>query len=322
VGWFIFAIIFWVVGIIGIFAGVFGGGGAWAAGGVVIVVLGLFAFMFSGFKSVPTKSIGVATSFGQVQGKPYGPGLHVTWDPFLHLNVIAKTIQTTTFEGCQGQFCQPGDQPGITTPPNGDSGSSTAPCLEVRIGGQQAGCLDVTIQWQVLDSAADGLFSDYANHGLLMPDIENAVVIRELRSAANIVLGDYNPIFDVSVTGQAGNSQFTKFQPQFLAAMQADIGSRIHIVSLITPFLRYDHNTQGKLNGIQQQYANTAQAAQEIITNEKLAQAYAKLGTPSVNALVSQCLGVVTTAVKDSTPLPVGFQCFPGAGSGLALNGK
>jgi hypothetical protein len=41
--------------------------------------------------------------------------------------------------------------------------------------------------------------------------------------------------------------------------------------------------------------------------------------TPSVNALVSQCLSDLK---DDAGQLPTGFQCMPGAGSTLALSGK
>lgn len=292
--------------------------------GVIVLVIAFLVFMVSGFKDVPTKSIGVPVSFGKVTGQPKGSGLHVTWTPWLHLNVIDETIQTTTFEGCQGVFCQKGDMAGQTISPSGDSGSSTAPCLEVRIGGQQTACLDVTIQWKVRDSAADGLFSDYANQGPLMPVIENAVVIRELRQVANIVLGDYNPIQDVSANSGAGNSQFTTFQPKVIALMNADIGSRIQVVSILMPLLRYDKQTQGRLNAIQQQYGDTAIADQQIATNTALARADERLAAVlarNPNVLVSQCLTIISTAEKDNYHgLPQGLGCVPNSGTSLALS--
>ena len=69
-------------------------------------------------------------------------------------------------------------------------------CLQVRVGGQQSACADITIQWQILPSAGS-LFSDYANQGDLMAEVQNAVVIRELKQVVNEMLGDYNPITDV-----------------------------------------------------------------------------------------------------------------------------
>jgi hypothetical protein len=76
----------------------------------VLVGFGLFAL--GGLKSVPVKNIGVPQAFGAVTGKVYGPGIHETWTPWLHLTDINETVQTTTFEQSQDD------------------------CLSVRIGGQ------------------------------------------------------------------------------------------------------------------------------------------------------------------------------------------
>src|SRR5260221_822913 len=211
-GWFIVSIVFVIVAIIGLIASRMAGDDKVAVAAISVMMVGLLVFAVSGIKDVPTKSIGVPVALGRVVGNPYGPGLHETWKPWLKLHVVDETIQTTTFEGCQGVYCQHGDQAGATTPPSGDSGTSSAPCLEVRIGGGQTGCLDVTIQWQVRDGAADSLFTDYANSSLLMPTIEDSVVIRELRQVVNTELGDYNPIEDTSAITGTGSSQFTGFQ--------------------------------------------------------------------------------------------------------------
>lgn len=323
--WFVLAIVLWIAGVGCLVLGGASKNSAAVRGlGAVVLAVGFLAFFASGFKSVPTKSIGVPVSFGKVQGNPYGPGLHQTWTPWLHLNVLDETIQTTTFEGCQGVFCQHGDETGASVPPDGDSGTSTAPCLEVRIGGQQTACLDVTIQWKIRDTAADSLFSDYANNGNLMPIIENAVVIRELRQVANSVLGDYNPIQDVSANAGSGNSQFTTFEPKVLSAMNSDIGNRIQIVSILMPLLRYDAATQARLNTIQQQYGATAIADQEIATNKALASADAQLAkvlAANPNVLVNECLQIVSTAEKDNFKgLPLALGCIPDSGGNLAVS--
>lgn len=271
-------------------------------GGVLVLALVLFAI--SGLKDIPTKSIGVVTSFGRISGQPLGPGIHETWKPWEHANVIDETIQTTTFEVNQK---------------NGQGG------LDVRIGGQQTARLDITIQWRVLDSAADGLFINYANQGPLMGEIQNAVVVRELKQVANQVMGDYNPIQDVSVNSSAGNSQFTTFGPKILTAMRTDIGNRVQVLNLLLPLAHYDASTQNRLNTIQQQYAETAIAKQQVITNEAVARANNKLANSvshDPNVLVAQCLQIVQSALKNNYQLPTGFSCIPGSSASLALSGK
>jgi hypothetical protein len=101
--------------------------------------------------------------------------------------------------------------------------------------------------------------------------------------------------------------------------MRADIGSRVQVQTVLMPLLHYDGTTQARLNAIQQAFGNDAIAKENIQVNADQARAYAKLGSPSVNALVSQCLSDLK---DDAGQLPTGFQCFPGSASGLALSGK
>lgn len=270
--------------------------------GGAVVVLALLVYVVSGFKDIPTKSIGVVTSFGRVSGQPLGPGLHETWAPWKKANIIDETIQTTTFEVNQKT----------------DRGG-----LQVRIGGQQTAQLDIHIQWRVRDSAANSLFSDYASSGDLMATIQNAVVVRELEQVANQVMGDYNPIEDVSLNSKAGNSQFSTFGPKILAAMRHDIGGRINVLNLLLPLAHYDASTQNRLNTIQHQYAETAIAKQQIATNQEQAKANTAIAQsvshdPAV--LVHECLLIVDNASKTNYQLPAGFSCF--GGSNFAVTGK
>ena len=297
-GWFILAIILWIAAIIAVAVGAFADKeyrAAWWTAAPLALVVGLGLLALGGLKSVPVKNIGVPQAFGAVTGAVYEPGIHETWTPWLHLTDINETIQTTTFEGSNA--------------------------LPVRIGGQQQAQADVTIQWQIKPSAADGLFSDYANQGDLMTEITNAVVVRELKQVVNQVLGDYNPITDVqSVTNtNSSTSQFSGFGPQILAAMRADIGNRINVLTVLLPQLHYDQTVEDKLNSIQQAYANFAIAQENVKVNQENAQAFAKLGTPNVSQLIAQCL---TDVKADAGSLPAGFSCFPGSNSGLALPSK
>lgn len=293
-GWFILAILLWLIGL----GCVAGGGlaedgykGITRAAGVVALVIGFALFAISGLKSVPVKNIGVPQSFGAVGNGYFSPGIHETWTPWEHLTDIDETVQTTTFEGGN--------------------------CLQVRIGGQQTACADITIQWQIRPQAAGSLFSDYANQGNLMTTVTDAVVVRELKQVVNQVMGDYNPITDVqTVTStNSATSQFSQFGPTILGDMRGDIGNRIDVLTVLLPYVHYDAQVEAKLNAIQQSFANFAIAAENVKVNQEQALAYQKLGIPSINALISQCL-------NSDISRPVGFQCFPGASSGVALSSK
>lgn len=275
----------------------------------VTLALAVLLFALSGMREVPTRAVGVPTAFGRVEST-LRPGIH--WKaPWTTVNILDETIQTTTFEGCQGQFCTG------TSPVRGD-------CLEVRIGGQQTACLDVTIQWRILDSGAPGLFNDYNGQGTsIMNAITDAVVVRELKQVTNEVLGDYNPIQDVSLNATAGNSQFSTFGPKVLAQMRSDLKGRITVVNVLMPLLRYDSDTQSRLNQIQQQFGETAIAQQEVQTNQAQAKANSAIASSvSTNPAVLQyeCLQITQDAIKAGyTGLPANWSCT-GSGSQLAVN--
>lgn len=306
-GWFIFAII---LAVIAIGVGTLGRLGVedkkdrWmpTALGAAVFIVAFLLYVVGGLKSVPVKNIGVPTSFGKVGSSVYQPGIHETWTPWLHLTDIDETVQTISFED-----------------KGNDNGTSCTGGLPVRIGGQQTACADVTLQYQIKPGAAGSLFSDYANTGNFMSEIANAVVLKEFKQVVNGVLGDYNPITDVQSVTNSGTqtSQFTTFGPTILADMQKDIGSEITVRTVYLPQLHYSSTIESELAKIQTAYADDAVANENIKVNEANATALEKLGTPSLNELVAQCLN----DVKSESSLPAGFSCF-GSNSSLALSGK
>jgi regulator of protease activity HflC (stomatin/prohibitin superfamily) len=302
-GWFIIAIIIWLAGLIA-FAASFVSRDRKArmiGAGILAVIVGFGIFAISGIKSVPVKNIGVPQSFGAVGSTIFGPGVHETWTPWLHVTDINETVQTTSFEDT-----------------GNDNGSSCNGGLAVRIGGQQTACADVTIQWQIKPAAASALFSDYANQGNFMAEITNAVVVRELKQVVNEVLGDYNPITDVQQVTNTGTqtSEFSTFGPTILKDMQADIGSRVTVLTVLLPQLHYSTSIEDKLAAIQQAYADYAVAQENVKVNGENAAALQKLGAPNLNELIAQCL----SDMKSLPSLPAGFSCIPGTGSGLSLS--
>jgi len=266
-----------------------------------VLIAAVLTFFGAGCGSVPTRSVGVPTSFGSV-GSSLKPGIY--WlPPWTNVNVLDETIQTTTFDGNN--------------------------CLSVRIGGQQTACLDVTIQWRIEDSGASQLFNDYNGQGSanklgvqpssivpggIMGTITDAVVIRELQAVENETLGDYNPIQDVATSSTAGNSQFSTFGPVVLRQMRADLQGRIQVVNVLMPLLRYDSSTQTRLNTIQQQVAATAIANAEYATNVAQSKANAAIASSVTNnpgVLVYQCLQLIQDAIKSGyNGLPATLSCF------------
>lgn len=257
-----------------------------AAGGVFALIVFLI-FLIGGEVSVPVNTIGVPQAFGTVAGAELGSGAHWTFKPWITTTDVDETFQQADLTGSN--------------------------CLNIRIGGQQTACANIHIKYQVRASAADALFKDYSGQGNLMDTVWNSVVFMDLENVTNKVMGDYDPITDVqNVAGTSNLSLFTTFGPTIQKDMQHDIGNQINVVSLTLPSLQYTSAVEGKLQAIQQSYADYAIAAENVKVNEENALALQKLGTPSLNELVAQCL----TATKTDTNL----QCIPGATSNLQLS--
>jgi regulator of protease activity HflC (stomatin/prohibitin superfamily) len=290
----IFIIFLALVAIVGLGFGIFGLEASTQGTGAAVAGLGALAvfltFLFGGMQSVPVKSIGVPQEFGTISGGVMSPGLHWTFQPWMTVTNVDETVQTTTFEGNNG--------------------------LAVRIGGQQSATADATIQWQIEPPAASSLYQDYANQGDLMRTITDAVVVREFKQVVNEVLGDYNPITDVqNVSGSTtATSQFTQFGPEIQEIMQRDLAGRISVKSVFLPKITYDAAVESALQSIQTANANFAIATENVKTAVQQADQYQKLGNPTLNQLVAQCL---VEAQKNPN-----LQCIPGATTNLMLSGS
>jgi regulator of protease activity HflC (stomatin/prohibitin superfamily) len=279
--------------------------------GAAFLALFLLFFVFGGVNEVPVKNVGVVTSFGHVEGE-LQPGIHWLL-PWKNVTDLSETVQTTEYQAS-----------GVS--PTGACVNSTRlPTMSVRIGGQQLACLNLTIQWQLRDSAAPQLFNLYDTSGNVQGEITDAVVQQELESVTNQVMGDYNPIQDVSESATAGNSQFSTFGPMIKSQMVADIGSQIEIRKLILKNAVYDSATQSRLNAVQQQYADTAIAQEQILTNQAQAKANQALANSISNdpgVLVADCQNITLTAIKDGYALPAGWNCGTANSLALAIGSK
>lgn len=271
------------------------GAGTGAVMAVVALILGGFSFLtflINGEYSVPTRSVGILTSYGKVMPGYLLPGRHFWIAPWDTLHIVSEGVQTTTFEGTD--------------------------CLTVRIGGQQSACLNVSVQWRVLDNAAGGLFANYGSRGDLMNDIENNVVIRNLGVAANDILGNYNPIQDIS-RNPDGSSEMTGLNEKVKVALAHAMGRRIDTISVFAPSLQYDSSTQDRLNQIQQQRAKTAVAREELATNQaqnRALEAIKHSVTANPLVLQYQCLQLLQAAQQSGFGgLPAALTCGLGNSS-------
>ncbi len=249
----------------------------------VAAALAILCLVLSSLVIVSTKNIGVKTSFGAVDGFLTN-GLHVK-KPWDQVHEMDGAIQTDSYYHDD--------------------------CIQVRIANQQTGCVFVSIRWRIRPEAVDELYRDYRS----FDHVRDSLVTRELVTALNANLADYNPLNAVGVSEHAppSNAEIAKAVTE---QMRSEIGQRIEVLNTLTPLVKFDPDTQRRINQLQQQVAATRIATQAGKTAEEQSKANNKIAESvrSPNVLVAQCMDALTTMVKNRLPIPAGFSCWPGSG--------
>lgn len=296
-------------------------------GAVVALLIAPLIIVLAGINTVPTKSVGVVTSFGRV-GAEYQPGAHWLW-PWKTLNVVSDTIQSDNFFQANG-----------TGPDQQTSSGIKGYCISVRLAGLSQGCLDVQMQTQVEPKAIPELYGNYSSYGPnLTLDVDQYVVQRELKTVLNRPpLSDYNVIQDVSNSltaciskGQTActantSSQFSQFDPQILQALRTDpqLAGRVNVLDVNLQFPHFDPNTENAIQKIQTAYLQTVEATQQEHTNAAISLANAALvksNSLSPAVLSNECYTTTQDAIKAGFQLPAGWSCS-GSGSSVLVQGK
>lgn len=269
------------------------GGKSAVAGTATAGVLGALALLLAVLSMtaiVPTREIGVVTSFGRPV-KVLSNGLHFK-APWQQVNKLDGTIQTDNF-----------------------TGSDRA--IDIRIGNGSTSGVDATIRWRIRLDAGKELYQDYRE----MENIRDSLVTRELKAALNEVLGDYDPLASVKA-GVSGDGSTTSagvdlnaYSQQVQEALAERVGNDVEVLSVILPIIRFDKQTQEKINAYQAEVANTRIAQQREATAAAQAQANKNLAgsvSNDPNVLVSKCLDTLEEMVKAGQAIPIGFSCWPG----------
>ncbi len=253
---------------------------------LTFIPLGLAAlfFLLSIVTIVPTREIGIVTAFGKPV-RSLSNGLHVKL-PWEDVHQLDGTIQT-------------------------DNHTTTAHCTDIRIGNESKACIDNTIRWRIKLSAGQRLYQDYRE----MENIRDSLVTRELKAALNEVLSDYNPLAQIQDDTASAKPDLNAFAEEVQAGLSRRVGQDIEIESVILPIIRFDRQTQSKINAYQAEVANTRIAEQREKTARAQARANRNLSgsiSNEPNVLVSQCMDTFAEMVKEGQPVPIGFSCWPG----------
>lgn len=256
---------------------------------LIPAVIAVLILMQSLFTIVPTREIGVVTSFGRPV-KTLPNGLHGK-APWQAVHKLDGTIQTDNHTGSQH-------------------------CTDIRIGNESTACIDNTIRWRIRLDAGKRLYQDYRE----LENIRDSLVTRELKAALNEVLSDYNPLDQIKNNAQ-GAPDLNEFSRKITRELRKLIGTDVEVLSVILPIIRFDDQTQSKINAYQAEVANTRIAEQKILTNRAQAKANAELKqsvSNEPNVLVAQCMDILDAYQKKNIVPPIGFSCWPG-GSGTSV---
>ncbi|AWN03973.1 band-7-like membrane protein [Rhodococcus phage Peregrin] len=236
-----------------------------------IALVGLLFLVFASTTIVSTKNVGVVTTFGRPTDS-MSNGLHVK----------APWSKVTELDGAIQINHQNSD---------------------VRLGNNSMAGVENSVQWRITPDKADQLFLDYRS----FESIRDNLVSRQITASLNEVFASYNPL-DSEIQAKGGvdlNALSEKVQTD----LRERVNGRVEIISVIIPLVRFDDQTQQKLDAFQQEIGNTRIAAQKVETaaQEKLANEKLSASVSNdPNVLVSKCLDIV----KASNQSPLG--CWPG----------
>ena len=254
----------------------------------VFAALTLVVLLASMLVMVPTKEIGVVTTFGRPTGS-MGNGLHVK-APWQNVTNMDAAIQTDSHT------------------------LDKRDCINVRIAHQATACVDASIRWRIKPQASDNLFQNYREFN----SIRSSLVERQLSASLNKEFATYDALA-VDDKGNPTAPSLDKIGQNVTQDMRQQIGDQIEVLSVIVPVIKLDDNTQSKANALLAQVAQTRIAEQGVKTSEQQAKsnkALAESVSKDPNVLVSKCLDIVESG---KVTLPAGFSCWPGNANGSVV---
>lgn len=265
-------------------------------GAAASAVLGLVLLAAACVTQVTTKNVGVVTSFGRPVGA-LGNGLHLK-APWHKVTEFDAAVQTDSHKG--------------------KGGDSDSTCTDIRIGNQSVACVDNSVRWRIVQDSADDLYRDYREFG----NVRDSLVTRELDAALNEVFADYDPLAGVDINGASTARSLDQLSDEVTARLREKVGQQVEVLSVIIPLVSFDKTTQDKINDYQAELANTRIARQKQQTADAQAEANRKLSgsvSKDPNVLVSRCFDILAEMVNAKEPVPAGFTCWPGGGTGVVL---
>jgi regulator of protease activity HflC (stomatin/prohibitin superfamily) len=251
-------------------------GAGTAAAALVALLVGL---VFSTSTIVPTREVGIVTTFGRPVGE-IGNGFHLK-APWQKVTTMDAAIQLQNFAG------NTYDEHGTAIP--------------VRLKNNSMAYVNVNIAWRIDPDAAMNLFLDYRG----FENIQENLVDKQLAVATAHVFGTFDP----QTTAQGAD--LSALADDVKAQIQEAVGDRIKIEQVFIPAIFYDQATQQRLDAYNQKVQETKNAQQDVQTAEQsrlAAEARARQTPPDLRIAISNCLNDMVKSGRD----PAGCWGQPG----------
>lgn len=225
---------------------------------------------------VPTRNVGVATSFG----KPVA-----TFDHGWHLK--APWWSVSDMDGTRQNSVYNGDNQ-----------------IDVRLANNAKARVDVSVQWELKMEGAEEVFMNYKDADLSV--VEANVIDRNLRQVLNDNMSSYDPLNPEVINSDADSAtSLSGIAKKAEEEMKTLVGEQVEIISVTIPVINFDESTQQRIDSYQAEVAKTRNAEQAKKTAEQEAEANRILNESiSDNLNVSKCLDIARETNQNMI-------CFP-----------
>lgn len=239
--------------------------------GLTLLVLGCFTI-------VGTRQIAIQTSFGRPVGAAFNNGLHFK-APWTITHEMDGAIQID-------KYVKDG---------NNDNR------ILVRLGNSSTAQADVSIRWQMKQSAAPELYQQYKT----FDNVRVNLVERNLAVGLNEVFASFDPLAPQNLD----RSPLPDLAKHAADILRREVGGQVDIIDVNIPTISYDQGTEDKINQLNQQRAQTSIASEAQKTAEQQARANEILSqsiSHDPNVIVQNCINAAIA--KGISPLG----CWPG----------
>jgi regulator of protease activity HflC (stomatin/prohibitin superfamily) len=177
---------------------------------ILVFALGL---VISSVGTVPTREVGVVTSFNKPTGETYTAGAYLK-APWKSVTDMSLAWQTVNYQ------------------------------FNVQAAGGATVGLDIRPRWRMREAAAPELFQEYKN----FEGVVNNLFKTELVGAGNALFASYNPLTAYDVKTSLPTKPKTAWESEFLAELNKRLGNKLEFERVGVITIAPDPKSQEKLN--------------------------------------------------------------------------